>query len=100
MKGKGSAEVNTSAPDGSLNSASEIVEHGFAPKGSSPKAYIEVELGTTEPTKPYANIKVGVKLGLYVDVSEIDEAYEFALQWADDKVEKVLTTIREGLQDE
>jgi len=89
-------ETMVQSGDGPTKQKSENVEHSI-PAEAQPLQYVEVSLGLTEPTKPYGNIRVDVKLGLHVETSEIDAAFEFAKEWIDGKIGAIMEEVQADL---
>lgn len=72
-------------PDGSHKGSSEMVDSGIE-VSAVPQAEVQFGAGFTEPTKPYGNVRVYVSLKLQVDVSEIDEGFDFCEEWVNERL--------------
>lgn len=59
------------------------------PESDAVLAQVEVSLGATIPTEPYANVRVSASLRVPCHVEDLEAAYAFAAGWVDGKVSEM-----------
>ena len=73
-----------------LEVSSDTVPMGLTPKASEPMAEVGVDLSMTVNLGDYNSAKLGVSIRLPSPVAEIDQSYEQAKQWANDRLETLI----------
>lgn len=91
------ATVSKEMPDGSSKQEQEVV--AWSDPIPNP-ASVNISMGMTKPLKPYENIKFHVSLTVPCASGEpaIEEAYAFAKEWVEGKVNEIHAEITEMME--
>lgn len=91
------AHANVSVEDSTNGTVTETIEKvGEAKKYTEPTCNVGMSMGFTKNTGNYENVKVTVSLHVPCLHDEIEDSYEYAKTWVDDK----LTAVREEMDEE
>lgn len=100
LKGEGVVTTETTSGESDLEEMS--VESPFDGPADPPLPFAEVAFGCgfTKKTADYENVKVYVFVKLPVELEHLDEGYEFAVGWVEDRVNAKMTEIKQMLGEE
>lgn len=86
--GKATKTTKIGGKDGPENIEAELVPFDF--KAGPVHATVEVGLGATVNMGDYNSTRIDVRLTLPCPVDKVNEAYEVALKWADEKMQEMM----------
>jgi hypothetical protein len=83
---KGVGTATTEMPGGASESSHEAVDSEIETNDALPKCSVKFGAGFTEPTEPYANVRVYVEIQIEGSVGEQDDIFDFAEEWVNDRL--------------
>lgn len=96
-------DLGTGTEDSVTDEAGAVVEQNHVMQtsefwsGKGQPCMVGFGAGLTVPTQPYANARPQVSLQLPADFEQIEEAYDYAMGWVDERLAKIRKGIEEGI---
>lgn len=91
----GKGMVTKEYPDGTVEETSGDL---LVSKSDQPMAQVTFSMGHTKNLGNYESVKINVAVTLPSNTDELDTAFEFAQEWVDDKLTKVLEEVEDSLK--